>query len=300
MSRNGINDGLKQGRLQGVKSGFGFSRMESGLKKGLVSEPGIHNKVQDPTLLQGTKQPTCLWVADFATATGAGATITAITQLITGATSLLINSSPAYQPPYSGLGGVYNNRSYVDFNSGADSIYTNSSTLGSGKTEFALMMVFRLSVTTQRTLFYNVDSTISNTTGDIHVEAIGGNKVRVTFIGNPTSTSAVYETYDPLLEGTHHWHLLTVKCRLYQPGGQGSEIEIWLDGKLNMVPVTTTFGGSTSTFVGNTFVFGNNAVSSSTAGGSNIAAALTLDYWPNSSEQMRLENFFRWYYGRRF
>ena len=60
MSRNGINDGLKQGRLQGLKSGFGFSRMDSGNKKGLVSEPGMHNKLQDPTLLQGGKKPSSI------------------------------------------------------------------------------------------------------------------------------------------------------------------------------------------------------------------------------------------------
>jgi hypothetical protein len=297
MGRNGKNDGLKQGRLQGAKTGFGFSRMESGLKKGVVSESGMHNKIQDPTLLQGSKKPSSFWLADYATATGAGATITALSELISGATAFTILSSPAYQPPYSGNGGVYNNKAYIDFNSGADLIYTSLSTMGSGKNELTLMMVVRLSTTSTTTLFYSVDSTISTTVGDIRVESIGGNKIRVTFIGNPTSTSSVYETYDSTLEG-NNWHLLTVKFRLYQPGGQGSEMELWLNGNLNMAPVTTTFGGSTSTFVGNSYNIGNN--SSQTAGGSNMAAFLTLDYWVNSSEQMRLENFFRWYYGRRF
>jgi methyltransferase-like protein len=75
-------------------------------------------------------------------------------------------------------------------------------------------------------------------------------------------------------------------------------MEIWIDGKLNMAPVTTTFTGSTSNFVGNTYFFGNN--SSFTSAGSQIAAAITMNYWANSSEQIRLENFFRWYYGRKF
>ncbi len=299
MSRNGINSGLKPGMLQGLKSGLGFSRMESGLKKGLVGESGIHNKVQDPTLLQGNKQPSCFWIADYATATGAGATITALTQLSSGKTSFTFNSSPAYQPPYSGNGGVYNNRAYIDFNSASDAIYTSLSTMGSGKNEFTLMMVLRLSSSLQKSLFYSVDSTISATVGDIHVEAFG-NRIRVTFTGSPTSTLSIYETYDPLLEGLYHWHLLTVKLRLYQPNGQGSEMEIYLNGNLNMKPVTTTFGGSTNNFVGNTFVFGNNSTGSFTAGGSQIASVLTFDYWLNPSEQMRIENFYRWYYGRRF
>jgi hypothetical protein len=65
-----------------------------------------------------------------------------------------------------------------------------------------------------------------------------------------------------------------------------------------MAPVTTTFGASTGTFFGNNYYFGNN--SSTTNGGSQIASAITFDYWLNSSEQIRMENFYRWYYGRRF
>lgn len=299
MSRNGINDGLKQGWLQGVKSGFGHSRMESGLRKGVVSESGIHTKVQDPTLLQGSKQPSSFFIADFNTTKTAGTTVAGLTQLSPGKTTYVIGSSPAYQPPYSGNGGVYNNRAYIDFNSSADSVSTTNTLMGSGKNELTVMMVFRISsVTNGRILFYSVDSTITNTIGDIQITTQGGNRVRVSFIGNPTTTSAVYETYDPLVEGLHHWHILTVKFRLYQPNGQGSEVEMYLNGNLNMKPVTTTFGASTGNFVGNTFYFGNN--SSATSGGSQIASAITFDYWLNSSEQIRMENFYKWYYGRRF
>ena len=171
--------------------------------------------------------------------------------------------------------------------------------MGSGKNEFTIMMVFRISSTSNgRVLFSSVDSTISATVGDISITTEGGNRVRVSFIGSPTSTSAVYETYDPLVEGTYHWHILTCKFRIYQPNGPGSELEMYLNGNLNMRPITTTFGGSTNNFVGNTFFFGNN--SSAASGGSQIASAITFDYWLNSSEQIRIENFYRWYYGRRF
>ena len=299
MSRNGINDGLKQGWLQGYKSGFGFSRMESGLKKGIVSEAGMHTKVQDPTLLQGNKQPSSFFIADYNTTKTAGSTIAGLSQLSPGKTTYVISSSPAYQPPYSVSGGVYNNRAYIDFNSGADTVSTTNTLMGSGKNELTVMMVFRISSTSNtRPLFYSVDSAFSATVGDILITTEGGNRVRVTFTGNPTSTSAVYDTYNPLVEGLHHWHILTVKFRLYQPNGQGSEVEMYLNGKLNMTPITNTFGASTGTFFGNTYYFGNN--SSATNGGSQIASAMTFDYWLNSSEQMRLENFYRWYYGRRF
>jgi hypothetical protein len=297
MSRNGINSGLKQGRLQGVKSGNGFAKMDGGIKKGMVSESGVHNKIQDPTLLQGSKKPSSMFLADFATATGAGATITALSELISGATAFTLNSSPAYQPPYTGNGGVYNSRAYIDFNSSADSVFTSSATMGSGKTELTVMMVVRFSSAAGTMLFYSVDSTISNTIGDITIQCLGGNRIRATFLGNPATTTSIYESYETLLEG-NHWHLITVKFRLYQPNGPGSEVEIWTNGRLNMIPIVSTFTGSNSTFVGNSFFFGNN--SSFTNAGSHIAAALTLDYWANPSEQMRLENFFRWYYGRKF
>ncbi len=242
MSRNGINGGLSQGWLQGYKSGFGFSRMESGLKKGLVSEPGMHTKVQDPTLLQGNKQPSSFFIADYNTTRTVGGTIAGLTQLSPGKTTYVIGSSPAYQPPYRGNGGVYNNRAYIDFNSGADSVSTTQTLMGLGKNELTVMMVFRISSTLNtRPIFYSVDSTFSPTVGDIQITTEGGNKVRVTFTGNPTSTSAVYETYDPLVQGLYHWHILTAKFRLYQPNGPGSEVEMYLNGKLNMAPVTTFF-----------------------------------------------------------
>ena len=299
MSRNGINDGLKQGWLQGYKSGFGHARKEGGMRKGLVSESGMHNKIQDPTLLQGDKQPSSFFIADYNSTTTAGSTIANLTQLSPGKTAYTIGSSPAFQPPYTGNGGVYNNRAYIDFNSSADRVSTSLSTMGSGQNEFTIMMVFRISSTsTNRILFYSVDSTIANTVGDIQITTQNGNRVRVSFIGNPTTTSAVYDTYDPLVEGLYHWHILTCKFRLYQPNGQGSEVEMYLNGNLNMTPITTTFGASTGNFVGNTFYFGNN--SSATSAGSQIASAITFDYWLNPSEQIRMENFYRWYYGRRF
>jgi hypothetical protein len=302
MSRNGINGGLRQGWLQGVKSGMGFAKMDGGLKKGIVSESGMHNRVQDPTLFLGSKKPSAFFLADFATATGAGANISALQQLIPGATTFVLNSGVVWQPPYRGNGGVYNNRAYLDFNNTADAVYTNSSTMGSGKNEFTLMMVFRVSTASQAALFCSIDSTFSLTIGDLVVETYGDN-VRVTFTGNPTTTSSVYDTYDPTLQVGNHWHLLTVKARLYQPNGPGSEMEIWLNGKKDMTPVTTTFGASTGNFIGNTFVFGaygQSVAGGFSRGGSNIAGAITFDYWLNPSEQIRMENYFRWYYGRRF
>jgi hypothetical protein len=85
---------------------------------------------------------------------------------------------------------------------------------------------------------------------------------------------------------------------MYQPTGVGSEMEIYLNGKLNMTPVTTTFGSSTSTMPNTGYSFGNN--SSATSAGCHMASGIVFNYWLNTSEQIRIENFYRYYYGYRF
>jgi len=270
---------------------MGYARMESVLRNGMVNGSITrHDKTQDPTIgLIGNKRPLVLWLADYSVYSGT--TLSSVYNLIPGGSGMSIGSSPAYIED-----GVFNTRSYIDFNSAADRVYTTSTSLMSGKNEITIVMLCKLTSTADRTLFYKIDSTITNTIGDLHVQSIGGNKVRVTFIGNPTTTSAVYETYDATIEGS--WFLLTVKARLYQPNGQGSELEIYVNGTQNQTPITTTFVGSTSNFTSDPLYFGNNT--SATAGGSQIAGGFVADYWLNSVEQIRIENFFRWYYGYRF
>ena len=52
---------------------------------------------------------------------------------------------------------------------------------------------------------------------------------------------------------------------------------------------------------GQTFVVGNQSTTSGTRGaGMYFGAFLLFDYWLNESEQLRLENYFRDYYGHKF
>ena len=290
-------DGLKTGQLQGVKTGMGFAKMESGIRKGVIDNIGRHDKTQDPTVgLLGSKRPIIFWLAEYTNATVDSTSVTTITNLM-GGTNLSNSGSGSLVWVYQGM---LNNKSYIDLNSGNDRILTGT-TYMANKNEMTVMMVVRMAyANTGRILFSFVNTTISDTIGDIVITAESGQKVKVSFIGNPTTTSSVYQTFDNTIEGTqnNHWVLITAKFRLYQPGGQGSEVEIYINGKLNMDPVTTTFTGSTSNFSAQSMNFGNNATQAN--GGSQIAGALVLDYWANSSEQIRLENFFRWYYGFRF
>ena len=290
-SKGEMSSGLSSGFHQGFKTGFGFSRMDSGIKKGLLNGIRSHDKVQDPTVgIIGSKRPQIVWFADYTDASLTGTTLTTVYNLVNTSQNLVEGSSVTYR-----RNGVFNNKAYLDFDSSADRIYT--STTYTGTKELTLMMVVRLSNTSAgRVLFYRTSTTISDTTGDILVTAEGGTKIRVDFIGNPISTSSIYETYDAALAGS--WVILTVKVRTNQPNGPGSEMEIYLNGALNMTPVTTTFGESTSNMSTTGMSFGNN--SSATSAGSQIASAMVFNYWLNSSEQIRLENFYRYYYGYRF
>lgn len=293
-----MDGGLKSGQLHGVKTGMSFAKMESGIRKGVLDNIGKHDKVQDPTVgLLGSKKPIIFWLADYTNATVSSTNVTTIVNLMQGGTNLTNSGSGSLTWISQGM---LNNKSYIDLNSGNDRILSGT-TYMSGKNEMTVMMVVRMAyANTGRLLYSFVQTTISDTIGDIQITAESGQKVKVRFVGNPTTTISSYQTFDSTIEGTQNndWFLLTAKFRLYQPGGQGSEMELYINGKLNMDPVTTTFTGSTSNFSAQSINFGNDATQAS--GGSQIAGALVLDYWANSSEQIRLENFFRWYYGFKF
>jgi len=287
---NSLNSGLQSGFHQGVKTGLSFSPMYNGLRSGYLNGLGKHDKVQDPTIGIGynaNRRPVVFWLGDYAVYSGT--TLTTLYNLISGGSSITIGSSPAYID-----NGFLNNRSYIDFNSAADRVYTTNNVI-SGQSEMTVTMLVKLTTSGTRTLLYKVDSAFSNTIGDLHITSEDATKVRVTLIGNPTTTSAVYDTYAPI---KGQWFILTVKVRLSQPQGPGSELEIYVNGTRNQTPITTTFGASSSTFVGDGVYFGNN--SSATQGGSQIAGAFVATYYLNSSEQIRIENFFRWFYGYRF
>ena len=297
-SKGEMSEGLRSGQLHGVKTGMGFAKMESGVRKGVLSNIGRHDKTQDPTVgLLGSKKPIIFWLADYTNATVASPTVTTISNLMQGGTNLSNSGSGSLVYVYP---GVLNNKAYIDLNSTNDRILSGT-TYMTGKNEMTVMMVARMAYAgAGKILFAFVNTSISDTIGDILITAESGQKVTVRFVGNPTTTLSVSDTFDNTIEGTNNnqWFLLTAKFRLYQPGGQGSEMEIYINGKLNMNRTTSTFTGSTSNFSTQAINFGNNATQAS--GGSQIAGALVLDYWANSSEQIRLENFFRWYYGFRF
>ena len=308
-SKAEMSSGLTNGILQGYKSGFGFSRMESGFKKGLLNGIREHNKVQDPTVgLIGDKAPKFLWIADYTNTGGTYPPISGNAISSTDGPYELIGGGlmvAASNPVFRG-NGVYYNKGYIDWSTSADRISTSTTTVGTS--ELTVVMVLRLSSTLTGVLFQRMANGAS--VGDITISSIGGNKIRVTFIGSPSSTSSVYETYESTIAATENtsngtntnkWFILTVKFDMTQRNGNGSEMEIYINGVKNMTPITTTFTGTTTAMANLTVHYGNTTTQSNDVNyRCQIASSVYFDYWLNNTEQMKIENFYRYYYGHRF
>lgn len=308
-SKAEMSSGLTNGILQGYKSGFGFSRMESGFKKGLLNGIRDHNKVQDPTAgLIADKRPTIFWIADYTYTGGvypptSGSVISSTDgpfELMDGGL-MVAASSPIFRK------GVFNEKGYVDFASSADRV--SSPTTTTGTSELTVCMVLRLSSILTGVLFQRIST--GTTVGDIQITSEGGTKIRVTFIGSPNTTSSVYDTYEPTIatttntsDGTNNnkWFILTVKFDLTQRNGNGSEMEIYINGVKNMTPVTTTFTGTTAANMPNvTLHYGNTTTQTNDVNyRCQLASSVVFNYWLNNTEQMRIEKFYRYYYGHRF
>jgi hypothetical protein len=306
-SKAEMSSGLTNGILQGYKSGFGFSRMESGFKKGLLNGIRSHNKVQDPTAgIIGDKAPEFFWIADYTNTGGTYPPISGNAISSTDGPYELIGGglmTAASNPVFRG-NGVYYNKGYVDFASSADRISTSTTIVGTS--ELTVVMLLRLSSILTGVLFQRGASA---TVGDITISSIGGNRIRVTLTG-PSSTSSVYETYESTIAATENtsngtnsnkWFILTVKFDMTQRNGNGSEMEIYIDGVKNMTPITTTFTGTTTAMSNLTVHYGNTTTQTNDVSyRCQIASSVYFDYWLNNTEQTRIENFYRYYYGHRF
>lgn len=288
MGLSGLESGLVNGIRQGVKTGRGMSNMlvgkHSGISNGILNK----NKMQDPEVWTGINAPIVHWNSENCTTNSSGNLLT-ITNLSnrSNPSSLSIGSDPNKS------NDVVNNKASLTFD--ATDYVSGGSLTGN---DASIMLVFNLNTTSTSDLCTYIFTTISDTIGDIYIQSVGGNAIQTTLIGNPTTNKSIYQTPSNLIQG--RWYILTAKFRLYQANGIGSEQELYINGtKQNIVPITTSYTGlTTDTFQTTSFFFGGN--SSQTRGGNKISTALTFDYWINESEQIRLENYFKWYYGYNF
>jgi hypothetical protein len=294
---NEIKKGLNSGILQGVKSGLGMSNITSGLKGGIVENIPDKNKIQNPLNLSGNKKPLIYCNADNLT-TNTGTVIT-LTDLI-GSGFTLTNAQGTSFTPDIIVKDIFNRRDSLDFNNAASSLYPTPSLNFNGDSEVSIIMVCKLKPIAAQ-VFY-IDSSI--TPGGVDLSMTDTNRTlrSIYYGGQPGSiTNSQYDSF--LSQGeSSDWMILTLKYRLKQPGGAGSEQEMYVNGRLQHKLNSSTFNIITTSMTsGQTFIIGNTSITSGTRGNSMyLGSFLLLDYWMNESEQLRLENYFKWYYGNKF
>ncbi len=312
MARSGFERGFNQGRLQGVKTGLGMARRQSGYYGGITDYTANKDKIQDPVVLASARNhcPFFYWNSENVTLSGTDVTVvdnllnTYNPETQSTESSITVISDPAYI-----AGAVYNNKAAIEFDA-SDAFSTNNAAVPNmtNTSEMTLILVCKPVASARSILFWKKDSAsdpvFSDTVGDLEV-AFDGTDITVTMIGNPTTEEATYAAKDPRIK--NNWIILTVKARLSEPEGAGSCIDIFVNGTRNKHLVADTITSlpviANTTWLNSYINFGNNGSSGSpgTRGGNNqIAAGLIIEDWVNESQQLRLENFFREYYGHQF
>jgi hypothetical protein len=282
----------------------------TGYAGGLTDGTANMDKLQDPVLLAdaNTHCPFYFWNADNVTLSGTN--VTAVTNLLgtkfnplfePSTPTITVNGDPLYVP-----GAVNNNRAAITFD-GNDSIGVfNDTTANKNLTlssEMTLMLVCRADVA-NTVMFSKTDETTfpgTGTSGDLIVRVDANKNFQVTYLGGVYSgfNYDEFTTNDPKVR-SNQWVILTIKAQTKRPNGRGSEIEIYVNGTRDQIDtgIPTLIGFDSDTFQNRYIQFGNG--SSLTGGGNSIAAGLITGYWINESQQIRLENYFRDYYGTKF
>lgn len=297
MARHGLQRGFAQGILQGAKTGHAMGNMRTGYGSGITDGTANMDKMQDPTLLTGIKKPLFFCNADNLT-TNTGTVIT-LTDLV-GSGFTLTNAAGTNGTPDIITRDIFNLRNALDFNAAATSLYPTPAFNFNGKREISVMMVVKLKAVANQILW--IDNEI--TPGGVDLQLADANRTirSIYYGGQPgTITNSQYDSVVSEAE-RQNYMILTCKYRLAQPGGPGSEQEMHINGTLRRRLNTSNFNVVTTSMTsGQSFVVGNTVETLGTRGqGISLGAFLLLDYWLNESEQIRLENYFRDYYGYKF
>lgn len=162
-----------------------------------------------------------------------------------------------------------------------------------------IMMVIKSKRTAGKTHFWVEDNL---TAGGIYFTQQTANTLRLQLY-SASGVSSVYDSSD-LSVDLQDWMLVTIKCTLKQINGQGSEQIFYVNGKPQHQFVSSNWTTPEATqawsALSQGIAVGMDSISSPNANGMYFASLLVLPYWANESEQLRLENYFRDYYGKKF
>lgn len=306
MPASGLKSGLAiHGINSGLKGGNAASNINSGLRGGNWSDFPNRSKMLNPANLAADKKPLVYGLADQYTITGGNTTN--LTDIANTGNYWVSNSSIVSRPiPYENvLGG----RTILRYD-GSASVMEIQNSISTARSSYTIMCMVKLNGTPSLSV---IDSN-SITAGAILVNTPSSGasacQLRSRFYSS-TSTGTIYTsdvgpTFASSVANTPYefqdYMLLTCKYRLNQPSGAGSEQEMYINGRFHhILSGTDNFVSSNNTFTIAALGIGNNPGSqNSLALGFEMGMGLVLPYWLEYSEQVKIENYFRWYYNYSF
>lgn len=284
MGASGLENGRKiSGLMPGIKSGRTLSQMKGGLVGGLSNGIMNHRNMQNPTLLIGSKAPLIYWNAESCTVNASNNVLSAANLITSSAETLTVSSDPNRT-----LGDVFSGKGGVAFD--ATDFIGTSAVLGN-KTDATVIVVAKPNSVSGAYIFNCIWSSF-DTVGDFWMTADTG-IVTSTFLGSPTGNRVTVASYRLIPD---IYYIFTIKVRLTKTSGKDA-LEVFVNGVKQSNYTSDTFAPG-SVIQDTAIRFGGN--SSQTLGGNSIGAALIFDYYLENHEQLRIENYLRWYYGRNF
>ena len=296
MARQGLQRGFNQGILQGVKTGLGMANRRTGYVGGITDGTANMDKLQDPRLLTGVKKPLIFCNADNITST---ATTVTMTDLIQSGYALNAAGGTTLTPDLV-ANDIFNLRSALEFNAATNYLTTTPIFPSAGYRELSIMMVVKLKAVAGQILY--IENNIIP--GGIDLQMSDSNRtIRSIYYGGQPGNmkNSQYDCFGSQVE-LEDYMILTAKYRLAQPGGAGSEQEVYINGTLRRKLFSSDFVVITTQMIADQeLIIGNDVTSGGSKGNSMFLGAFLLtNYWLNESEQLRLENYFRDYYGYKF
>ena len=295
MAVGGLITGLSLGINSGVKGGLGLSNLRKGILNGNTN--GIFNnaRMQNPLNLLGVKAPLIFYTADGIPIDLDGTnTSTSLTNLASGfnplyetsKATLTFNSATTPIPQ----NAVFNTKATVDHTT-ASKFITISSSWNLAKQASFTFVCKTMSNTTAVILQKGTSGASA-----IRISFEGGNRVQVSFTDASVNTINYASSNGSIIIG--QYYLITVILDYSKPQGNGSEVKIFINGKENSSYVSGSFNGSSGDLFAETSTIG--AIGSGTLGGTHIASSLVFEYGYSTIERIRIENYFRSYYGFNF
>jgi len=290
--------GHQSGRLQGIKSGTGQANKNNGLKQGIhkLIQDKAHS--QDPAELKGIKKPLIFCISDFWTQPSS--IETRLLDLCGSGYALFCNAGGSFRPQPT-PNDIFYNKTSMDFANTSSYFVTTPTLALTGYNAITTIMVVKLKAQAGKVIFTIEDTT---TPGGLNIIIEDTeNRVSSTFRGGQAGsvTSSKFETYKASGE-MGDWMIITSKIRLAQPQGAGSEQELYINGNLQKKFVSSNFDVVTTAFnSAQNIIVGNDSTSTGANGnGIKLGGIVMLPYWANESEQIRIENYWRSYYGNKF